>query len=319
MFKKIENKIRNKNLKIVFPEGEDIRIIKAAKLLVRSKLAKVILLGDIKKINNLLNYTSTDIQIIDPMLDIQIKTKIDFLFELRQGKNTLEECKQMLTLNNYYATLLVKMKLVDVSLGGAVYSTKDIITPAFQIIKSKVENKKVTSCFLLTKKKQPSLIMGDCAISENPSSEELASSAVEMAICARMFDLVPKVAMLSYSTAGSGKGLSVDKVVAAVEILAKKQVDFVFGGEIQFDAATNRHTSARKVPNSPLKGESNVLVYPNLDAANIGYKIASSLGGYQALGPILLGLAAPVNDLSRSCCTEEVYKMALITLMQALK
>ncbi len=323
MFKKFEKEISNKDLTIVFIEGEDRRIIKATKLLLKRKICKVILLGEEGKIEKFLgeeNIKKDKVIIIDPKRDENMHEKVQYLFKLRNGKNTLEECKEMLTKRNYYGVLLVKLGIASACIGGAIYSTKEIIKPAFQIIKGKKGIDLVSSSFILTKKNYPSLLMADCAIIEEPSSEDLLDIAISSVDTYKTFiGGDPKVAFLSYSTKGSNTSPLVDKVKTAVNLLKEKKANFVFDGEIQFDAAVNFDVAQRKCPNSPLKGDASVFIFPDLNSANIGYKIAQRFGNYEAIGPILQGLDKPVNDLSRGCTYKEVYKMSLISLKQAIE
>ena len=196
---------------------------------------------------------------------------------------------------NYFGTMLVKMGVADCLLGGATYSTADTVRPALQLIKTKPGNKIVSSCFILVRENSTggaeALAMGDCAINIKPSDDELVEIALETAKCAKIFGIDPKVAFLSYSTKGSGKGEDVDKIRAAVSPTV---------GQLKF-------------PGSKVAGYANTFIFPDINAGNIGYKIAQRLGGFDAYGPILLGLNAPINDLSRGCNADEVYSMAIIT------
>lgn len=204
------------------------------------------------------------------------------------------------------------MGLADGLLGGATYSTADTVRPALQIIKTRPGAKLVSSCFILNKEGSR-LAMGDCAINLYPTAEQLADIAIETVATARLFNMEPKVAMLSYSTFGSGSGEAVDKVRRAADILKESDIDFLVDGEIQFDAAFSQAVAEKKCPDSVIGGQANTFIFPDINAGNIGYKIAQRLGGYEAIGPILQGLNAPINDLSRGCNADEVYKMAIIT------
>jgi phosphate acetyltransferase len=213
--------------------------------------------------------------------------------------------------------MLVKMGVADCLLGGATYSTADTVRPALQLIKTKPGNKIVSSCFILVRSgatgSNEVLAMGDCAINIKPSPEELVEIATEVAHCSRIFGVDPKVAMLSYSTKGSGKGEDVDKMRTATELLKATNPDFPVDGEMQFDAAVSPTVGQLKFPGSPVAGYANTFIFPDINAGNIGYKIAQRLGNFDAYGPILLGLNAPINDLSRGCNALEVYSMAIIT------
>jgi len=242
---------------------------------------------------------------------------VNTMVELRKGKMSPEECRAALSKGNYFGTMLVKMGVADCLLGGATYSTADTVRPALQLIKTKPGNKIVSSCFIMVRPGATGdnevLAMGDCAINIKPSEDELVEIAMETAKCARTFGVDPKVAMLSYSTKGSGKGEDVDKVRNACEKIKAMNPDFAIDGEMQFDAAVSPTVGQLKFPGSPVAGYANTFIFPDINAGNIGYKIAQRLGSFDAYGPILLGLNAPINDLSRGCNALEVYSMAIIT------
>ena len=238
------------------------------------------------------------------------------MVELRKGKMSDEECRKALSKGNYFGTMLVKMGLADALLGGATYSTADTVRPALQLIKTKPGNKIVSSCFIMvrpTADGDERLAMGDCAINIAPTEDELVEIALETAKCAKTFGIDPKVAFLSYSTKGSGKGEAVDKVVNACNKAKEAAPELAIDGELQFDAAVSPVVAGTKCKGSPVAGQANTFIFPDINAGNIGYKIAQRLGGFEAYGPILLGLNAPINDLSRGCNADEVYKMAIIT------
>ena len=224
----------------------------------------------------------------------------------------------MLSGRNYYAIMLLYNGLADAALGGATYSTADTIRPALQIIKTKPGCNIVSSCFAMLKEGSPTLIFGDCGVNINPTSEQLCDIAISSVETARLFEVDPKVAFLSFSTKGSAKSDEVSKVQTAVEMMKEKTVDFEYDGELQFDAAFDKATGEKKAPGSKVAGKANVFIFPDLQSGNIGYKIAQRLGGYEALGPILQGVRMPVNDLSRGCNEEEVYKMAILSISQSL-
>ncbi|MBQ2995853.1 MAG: phosphotransacetylase, partial [Oscillibacter sp.] len=205
----------------------------------------------------------------------------------------------------------------DALLGGATYSTADTVRPALQIVKTKPGNKIVSSCFIMVREAATGdrevLAMGDCAINIKPNEDELVEIAVETAKCAKTFGIDPKVAFLSYSTKGSGKGEDVDKMRNACAKAKEAMPDVAVDGEMQFDAAVSPTVGQLKFPGSKVAGYANTFIFPDINAGNIGYKIAQRLGGFDAYGPILLGLNAPINDLSRGCNAQEVYSMAIIT------
>ncbi len=319
VFDKMRDKIRGKNKVLVFPEGDDIRIIKAAIRLKKENLCKPLLLGnvsDIEKISKDNGLDITGLDILDHLSDVNFEDNVKKMFELRKGKNSLEECKKMLSGRNYYAIMLVYNGVADAALGGATYSTPDTVRPALQILKTKEGCNLVSSCFALLKEGSPTLIFADSGVNINPSSEELCDIAISSVETARVFGMDPYVAFLSFSTKGSAKGVEVEKMQRAVELMKGRNVDFPYDGELQFDAAYDKSTALKKAPGSPVAGKANVFIFPDLQSGNIGYKIAQRLGGYEALGPILQGVKKPVNDLSRGCNEEEVYKMAILSLSQ---
>jgi len=317
----MKKKIEGKNKVLVLPEGDDIRVLSAAIRLKKENLCKPLLLGEVNKIRNIAKENGldiTDIDILNPLEDKNFDDNVNKMFDLRKGKNSLEECKKLLSGRNYYAIMLLYNGLADAALGGATYSTADTIRPALQIIKTKPGCNIVSSCFALLKKGSPTLIFGDCGVNVNPTSEQLCDIAISSVETARLFEVDPRVAFLSFSTKGSAKSEEVSKVSNAVELMKDRNVDFDYDGELQFDAAYDEATGKKKAPNSKVAGKANVFIFPDLEAGNIGYKIAQRLGGYEALGPILQGVKMPVNDLSRGCNEEEVYKMAILSVAQSL-
>ena len=240
------------------------------------------------------------------------------MVELRKGKMDEEQCRAALSKGNYFGTMLVKMGYADALLGGATYSTADTVRPALQLIKTKPGNKSVSSVFIMVREHEdgsaPEILgMGDCAINIKPSVEEIAECAVESAKTAKIFGVDPKVAMLSYSTKGSGAGEDVDKMVEATKLAQEAAPELDIDGELQFDASVSPVVAQTKCKDSKVAGQANVFIFPDINAGNIGYKIAQRLGGFDAYGPVLQGLNAPINDLSRGCNAEEVYTMAIIT------
>ena len=243
---------------------------------------------------------------------------MELFCELRKSKGvTPEQARKTLMQTNYFGTMLVKMGVADALLGGATYSTADTVRPALQLIKTKPENNIVSSCFILVRPgvtgENDVLAMADCAINIDPTEDELVEIAGEASECARIFGVDPKVAFLSYSTYGSGAGPAVDKMRNAAEKTRKKYPELPVDGELQFDAAVSPRVARTKCPESEIAGHANTFIFPDISAGNIGYKIAQRMGNFDAYGPILLGLNAPVNDLSRGCNASEVYSMAIIT------
>lgn len=307
--------------KIVFTEGSDPRILEAASRLLASSFLHPILVGDEDEIYASAEESGFNIrgaQIINPKKFDRMDEMIDLFCELRKSKGvTPEQAKGILSQANYFGTMLVKMGIADALLGGATYSTADTVRPALQLIKTKPENNIVSSCFILVRPRATGenelLAMGDCAINIHPTEDELVEIAYETANCAKIFGLEPEVAFLSYSTHGSGSGEDVDKMRNAAEKTKKAHPDLPITGELQFDAAVSPRVARTKCPDDPVAGHANTFIFPDISSGNIGYKIAQRLGNFEAYGPILLGLNAPINDLSRGCNASEVYSMAIVT------
>lgn len=305
---------------IVFTEGPDPRILEAASRLKKDGILTSILIGNVDEVKAAAEKCGFDIEgieIIDPVTYPEMDAMVAKMVELRKGKMSEEDCRKALSKGNYFGTMLVKMGKADALLGGATYSTADTVRPALQIIKTKPGNKIVSSCFILHRPTQDGgdekYAMGDCAININPGEDDLVEIAIETARTAKAFGIDPKVAMLSYSTLGSGKGETVDMVRNATAKVKEAAPDLAVDGELQFDAAFSPVVAQTKCKGSPVAGQANTFIFPDINAGNIGYKIAQRLGGFEAFGPILQGLNAPINDLSRGCNAEEVYKMAIIT------
>ncbi len=301
--------------KIVFTEGHDPRILEATERIVKDGYLTPILVGNVDEVTAIAKekgFNIEGVEILDPLTYPGMDEMVEKMVDLRKGKMTPEQCKDALSKGNYFGTMLVKMGEADALLGGATYSTADTVRPALQLIKTKVGNNIVSSSFIMVRDKEM-LCMGDCAINIDPTEDDLVEIAVESAKTARAFGIEPKVAMLSYSTKGSGSGDSVDKVRNATEKILAKNPDFDVDGELQFDAAVSPVVAETKCKESKVAGQANTFVFPDINAGNIGYKIAQRLGGFDAFGPVLQGLNAPINDLSRGCNAEEVYNMAIIT------
>ncbi|SBW11823.1 Phosphate acetyltransferase [uncultured Eubacteriales bacterium] len=319
MFGKLIDILKADPRKIVFTEGTDPRILEASARLLSGNFLTPILVGAEKEIMAAAEVGGFNIRgaiLIDPATYPQMDEMVEQMVALRKGKMTTEQCRAALQKSNYFGTMLVKMGEADCLLGGATYSTADTVRPALQIIKTKPGNSIVSSCFILVRESvggNEVLAMGDCAINIEPSEDELVEIATEVAHCARIFGVEPRVAMLSYSTKGSGAGPNVDKVRHAYEKLVATNPDFSVDGELQFDAAVSPRVAETKCSDSPVAGKANTFIFPEIQSGNIGYKIAQRLGNFEAYGPILLGLNAPVNDLSRGCNALEVYSMAIIT------
>ena len=319
MFTNMIENLKTKHQKLVFTEGLDPRILEAASRLKKDKILEPILLGNSEEVHaaaQKYGFCIDEIEIIEPKTYTGLEAMVKLMIELRKGKMDEDTCRKSLLKTNYFGTMLVKTGYADGLLGGATYSTADTIRPALQIIKTSPGNKIVSSCFILYRKTnnvEEKYAMGDCAININPTEDEIVEITVETAKTANAFALDPKVALLSYSTLGSGMGESVDKMRSAVAKLNSMKLDFAVDGELQFDAAFSPDVAKIKAPKSPVAGKANTFIFPDINAGNIGYKLAQRLGSFKAYGPILQGLNAPINDLSRGCNADEVYNMAIIT------
>ena len=320
MFGQLISKLKQSPKKIVFTEGTDPRILEASARLLAGTWLTPILVGNADEVKAAAEEAGFNIrgaEIIDPATYPRMEEMVQKMVELRKGKMTEEQVRDNLKKGNYFGTMLVKMGEADALLGGATYSTADTVRPALQLIKTKPGNKIVSSCFIMVRPSATGgnevLVMGDCAINIKPTEDELVEIAVETAKCARIFGIDPKVAFLSYSTFGSGKGEDVDKMRNACEKTKAAMPDVPVDGEMQFDAAVSPRVAQTKCPDSKVAGYANTFIFPDINAGNIGYKIAQRLGNFDAYGPILLGLNAPINDLSRGCNAQEVYSMAIIT------
>ncbi|SDO61394.1 phosphate acetyltransferase [Alkalicoccus daliensis] len=320
MFKTIKEQVKEANPTIVFPEGTDERILEAAARLQAEGTLQPILIGneeDIKEKAEEVGADVSKVKIMNPETYEGMGELVEAFVERRKGKNTKEEAEKILKTPNYFGTMLVYTGKAAGLVSGAAHSTGDTVRPALQIIKTKEGVKKTSGVFVMVKNDER-YIFGDCAINISPDSSDLAETAVEAAKTAKVFGIDPKVAMLSFSTKGSAKSEETERVIEATRLAKEKDAELMIDGEFQFDAAFVPSVAAQKAPDSPLEGKANTFIFPSLEAGNIGYKIAQRLGGYEAIGPILQGLNQPVNDLSRGCNQEDVYKLALITAMQSL-
>ena len=317
---KMKEILKKNPKKIVFTEGSDVRILQATERLAEDDFLQPVLVGKTEEIIEAAKeggYVIGKATIIDPDNYERFDEMVDLFVELRKKKGvTKEDATKMLEQPNYFGTMLVKLGVADALLGGATYSTADTVRPALQLIKTKPENTIVSSCFIMTRDNggvTESMAMADCAINLHPTEDQLVEIMYETANCAKIFGIDPKIAFLSYSTLGSGKGDDVTLVANAAAKAKEKYPDMAIEGEIQFDAAVSPEVAKTKAKGSKVAGQANVFVFPDINAGNIGYKIAQRCGNYEAFGPILLGLNAPINDLSRGCVADEVYAMAIIT------
>ncbi|MBR4077633.1 MAG: phosphate acetyltransferase [Oscillospiraceae bacterium] len=328
MFENLVEILKQNPRKIVYTEGSDARILESAARLKADGFLTPVLVGNVEEVKAAAAKGGFDIEgleILDPMTYEGMDEMVETMVALRKGKMSAEDCRANLQKGNYFGTMLVKMGKADCLLGGATYSTADTVRPALQLIKTKPGSTLVSSCFIMVRGDEK-LAMGDCAINisyedkkdkegnvTQTGAEQLAEVAIETEATARAFGIEPKVAMLSYSTKGSGKGAQVDLVRNATEIVKAKYPEMLIDGEMQFDAAVSPEVGQLKFPGSPVAGYANTFIFPEIQSGNIGYKIAARLGGFAAYGPILQGLNAPINDLSRGCNAEEVYQMSIIT------
>ena len=329
MFENLVEVLKANPRKIVYTEGHDARILESAARLKKEGFLTPILIGNVDTVKANAAKGGFDIEgleIIDPVTYDGMEEMVSLMVELRKGKMTPEECRANLLKGNYFGTMLVKMGKADALLGGATYSTADTVRPALQLIKTRKGAHLVSSCFILAKEGADMLAMGDCAINISyedtldkegnvvlKASQKLAEVAIETAKTAKVFGIDPKVAMLSFSTNGSGKGATVALSHEATAVAKEMAPELAIDGEMQFDAAVAPEVGQLKFPGSKVAGYANTFIFPCIEAGNIGYKIAQRLGGYAAYGPILQGLNAPINDLSRGCNAEEVYQMSIIT------
>lgn len=320
LFSVLKEKVSGKSLKIVFPEGMDERILVAAGRLAAEKMIIPILIGNVQSLEakaKELNISLEAVEMYDPSHYKKMDELVAAFIERRKGKATEEEARKILLDENYFGTMLVYTNKADGLVSGAAHSTADTVRPALQIIKTKEGVGKTSGVFIMVREEEK-YIFADCAINISPDSQDLAEIAIESAKTAKMFDIEPRVAMLSFSTKGSAKSPETEKVTAAVQEAKLRDPQLTLDGEFQFDAAFVPSVAKKKAPDSPLQGDANVFIFPSLEAGNIGYKIAQRLGNFEAVGPILQGLNRPVNDLSRGCNEEDVYKLALITAAQVL-
>ncbi len=321
LFEELKVEVKEKHPSIVFPEGEDERVLKAAFRLKEENILEPIVLGkrsEVEETAKAIGKDLANINFIDPAEAKDIDEMAQTFFERRKGKITLEDAKALLLKDvNYFGTILVYMKKADGLVSGAAHATSDTVRPALQIIKMKEGYKKTSGVFVMVKGAER-YIFADCAINIAPDSNDIAETAILSNMTAKSFGVDPKIALLSFSTKGSAKSDETEKVINALEIVKERDASIAVDGELQFDAAFVPTVAEKKAKGSAIAGHANVFIFPSLEAGNIGYKIAQRLGGYDAIGPILQGLNSPVNDLSRGCNSDDVYKLALITAKQAL-
>lgn len=325
---KIKAKAKAQVMHIVLPEGDEPRTVQASAKIVGEGVARVTLLGDPAAIQKVAAETGTDltgVAIVDPAASEKSAAYADLLYELRKAKGmTPEQAQELVTKNTlYYGAVMLKAGDADGMVAGAINSTGNVLRPALQIIKTAPGIKVVSSCFIM---ELPDakwgddgvMIFGDCAVIPNPTAEELAAIAVASAASGKqLVDIDPRVAMLSFSTKGSAKHDNVTKVQEATKLAKELAPELQLDGELQADAALVESVGQLKSPGSTVAGHANVLVFPDLQAGNIGYKLVQRLAGAEAIGPIIQGLAKPVSDLSRGCSVEDIVSVAAITAVKA--
>ena len=320
LIENLRSKVRASKPEIVFPEGDDARILRAAIRLNEDGDIKPIVLGDKKELEALAEKEGVklgDLEILDPANYEAKDEMVKAFVERRKGKATEAQAAEILKDHNYFGTMLIYMGKAKGLVSGAAHTTADTVRPALQIIKTKEGYKRCSGAFIMLRGEEMYL-MADCAINIDLDAEGLAEVAVVSNETARQFGMDPKIAMLSFSTKGSASHERVMMVAEATKMAKEKNPDMAIDGELQFDAAFVESVAKKKAPGSEVAGHANVFVFPNIEAGNIGYKIAQRFGGFEAIGPILQGLNAPVNDLSRGCVEDEVYSLAIITAAQAV-
>lgn len=308
-----------KNKRLVLPEGEEERIIRAAEIVTKEKIASVTLLGDENVIKSKCSDVSLEnIKIINPSKIENIDEYANILYELRKHKGmTQEEARQLAKNNLYFGDLMIKKGEVDGMVAGSITATSDVLRPALQIIKTDKGISTVSSFFVIIMPDDTVYIYSDCGVVINPDYKQLADIAIASANSMKsIIGNDPRVAMLSFSTKGSAKHESIDKVVQATQLAKQMMPDLLIDGELQVDAAIVPEVAKLKAPGSPLNGVSNVLIFPDINAGNIAYKLTQRLGNAIALGPVCQGFAKPVNDLSRGCSIDDIVNVAAITVLQ---
>ena len=322
LFESLKFKIVRRHIKIVFPEATDPRILGAASRLRSEELIEPVLIGNPVETGQAAEARGINVsnfEILDPENYDRWDEMVEAFVERRNGKATKEQAEEILKDVNYFGTMLTYMGITEGMVSGAIHSTGDTVRPALQIIKTKPGVSRTSGAFLMVRgRDQEKYLFSDCAINVNPTAQELAEIAVDSAKTAELFEIDPKVAMLSFSTKGSAKAPEVDKVVEATKIAKELAPEYQIDGELQFDAAYISAVAQLKAPESEVAGKATVFVFPDLQSGNIGYKIAQRFGNFEAIGPILQGLNKPISDLSRGSNEEDVYKLSIITAAQTL-
>ena len=312
---------------IVLPETEDIRTLQATEKVLKEGFANIVLIGNVEKTKKLANKNQISIEgakIIDPSKSEKYDEYVNKFFELRQKKGvSIEKAKETMLNNVYFGMMMVKCGDADGLVSGAAHSTADTLRPALQILKTAEGTKLVSAFFLMVVPnceygENGTFIFSDAGLNANPTSDELSEIAISSAKSFRqLVEKEPKVAMLSYSTYGSAKSDLIDKVVNATELVKEKEPSLQVDGELQLDAAIVKEIGEKKAPGSTVAGHANTLIFPDLNAGNIGYKLVQRLAKAEAYGPLCQGIAKPVNDLSRGCSSDDIVGVVAITSVQA--
>lgn len=325
----VKNRAKQNIKTIILPESEDKRVLEAASKVTAEGFAKIILLGDKEKISKdseKYNINLDEVEIINPLTSNKKEEYKNQLYELRKNKGmTLGQAEELLKEPIYFGMMMLKDEKsgADGLVSGAAHSTADTLRPALQILKTKPGTKLVSAFFVMCVPnceygENGTFIFGDSGLNQNPTAEELSEIAISSSNSFKqLVQKEPKVAMLSYSTKGSAKSELTEKVIEATRLVKEKQQDLLVDGELQLDSAIVPEIAASKAPNSEIKGEANVLIFPNLDAGNIGYKLVQRLAKAEAYGPLCQGIAKPVNDLSRGCSADDIVGVVAITAVQA--
>ena len=325
----IKNRAKKEIKTIILPESEDKRVLEAASKVTSQGFANIILLGDQNKIEadcKKYNIDIRGVKIVNPLTSDKKEEYITKLYELRKAKGmTIEQAEKLLKEPIYFGMMMLKdeNKVADGLVSGAIHSTADTLRPALQILKTAPNTKLVSAFFVMCVPdceygEKGTFIFGDSGLNQNPTADELSEIAISSS---KSFEILvqkePKVAMLSYSTKGSAKSELTEKVIEATNLVKEKEPKLLVDGELQVDSAIVPEIAKSKAPDSPLGGNANVLIFPNLDAGNIGYKLVQRLAKAEAYGPLCQGIAKPVNDLSRGCSTDDIVGVVAITAVQA--
>lgn len=323
----VKNRAKSDIKTIILPEATDIRVLKATETVLREGYAKITLIGNEAEIVSKAKENNINIEgatIIDPMTSDNREQYANTLYELRKNKGiTLEQAQELVKHPVYYGMVMLKLDGADGLVSGCAHSTAETLRPALQILKTKPGTKLVSAFFVMVVPncelgENGTFIFGDCGLNENPDSEALSEIAISSS---KSFEQLvgkqPKVAMLSYSTHGSAKSEQTQKVIDATNLVKTKMPELLVDGELQLDAAIIPEVAAFKAPDSPLNGNANILIFPDLEAGNIGYKLTQRLSKAEAYGPLCQGIAKPVNDLSRGCSADDIAGVVAITAVQA--